>query len=158
MFLTSLKQICNEYLIKFSENQSAPKLENRKTSPCSTCAPNLLHCTCSCPGQQDTTTYAALVAHSLPKMHNKIAGIEFPFLSQRTAGLNIMMRSVISSFLHTHRHKSLYSLLPPAWQWPPRAAFSHFHRHFTAFKFKQLFIFFLFLMMIMPLLSLIIIL
>ena len=31
MFLTSLKQICNEYLIKFSENQSAPKLENRKT-------------------------------------------------------------------------------------------------------------------------------
>ena len=43
MFLTSLKQICNEYLIKFSENQSAPKLENRKTSPCSSCAPNLLH-------------------------------------------------------------------------------------------------------------------
>ena len=43
MFLTSLKQICNEYLIKFSENQSAPKLENRKTSPCSPCAPNLLH-------------------------------------------------------------------------------------------------------------------
>jgi len=38
-----LKQICNEYLIKFSENQSAPKLENRKTSPCSPCAPNLLH-------------------------------------------------------------------------------------------------------------------
>ena len=26
-----------------SENQSAPKLENRKTSPCSPCAPNLLH-------------------------------------------------------------------------------------------------------------------
>ena len=25
------------------ENQSAPKLENRKTSPCSPCAPNLLH-------------------------------------------------------------------------------------------------------------------
>ena len=43
MFLTSLKQTCNEYLIKFSENQSAPKLENRKTSPCSPCAPNLLH-------------------------------------------------------------------------------------------------------------------
>ena len=43
MFLTSLKQICNEYLIKFSENQSAPKLENRKTPPCSPCAPNLLH-------------------------------------------------------------------------------------------------------------------
>ena len=43
MFLTSLKQICNEYLIKFSENQSAPKLENRKTSPCSPCSPNLLH-------------------------------------------------------------------------------------------------------------------
>ena len=43
LFLTSLKQICNEYLIKFSENQSAPKLENRKTSPCSPCAPNLLH-------------------------------------------------------------------------------------------------------------------
>ena len=42
-FLTSLKQTCNEYLIKFSENQSAPKLENRKTSPCSPCAPNLLH-------------------------------------------------------------------------------------------------------------------
>ena len=40
LFLTSLKQTCNEYLIKFSENQSAPKLENRKTSPCS---PNLLH-------------------------------------------------------------------------------------------------------------------
>ena len=40
MFLTSLKQTCNEYLIKFSENQSTPKLENRKTSPC---APNLLH-------------------------------------------------------------------------------------------------------------------
>ena len=38
--VTVLKQICNEYLIKFSENQSAPKLENRKTSPC---APNLLH-------------------------------------------------------------------------------------------------------------------
>ena len=38
-----LKQTCNEYLIKFSENQSAPKLENRKTSPCSQCAPNLLH-------------------------------------------------------------------------------------------------------------------
>ena len=38
-----LKQICNEYLMKFSENQSAPKLENRKTSPCSPCAPNLLH-------------------------------------------------------------------------------------------------------------------
>ena len=43
MFLTPLKQICNEYLIKFSENQSTPKLENRKTSPCSPCAPNLLH-------------------------------------------------------------------------------------------------------------------
>ena len=43
MFLTSLKQICNEYLIKFSENLSAPKLENRKTSPCAPCAPNLLH-------------------------------------------------------------------------------------------------------------------
>ena len=43
MFLTSLKQTCSEYLIKFSENQSAPKLENRKTSPCSPCAPNLLH-------------------------------------------------------------------------------------------------------------------
>ena len=43
LFLTSLKQICNECLIKFSENQSAPKLENRKTSPCSSCAPNLLH-------------------------------------------------------------------------------------------------------------------
>ena len=43
MSLTSLKQICNEYLIKFSENQSAPKLENRKTSPCSPSAPNLLH-------------------------------------------------------------------------------------------------------------------
>ena len=41
--LTSLKQTCNEYLIKFSENQSAPKLENRKTSPCSPCAPNLPH-------------------------------------------------------------------------------------------------------------------
>ena len=41
--LTSLKQTCNEYLIKFSENQSAPKLESRKTSPCSPCAPNLLH-------------------------------------------------------------------------------------------------------------------
>ena len=27
----------------FSENQSAPKLENRKTSPCSPRAPNLLH-------------------------------------------------------------------------------------------------------------------
>ena len=43
MFLTYLKQIFNEYLIKFSENQSAPKLENRKTSPCFPCAPNLLH-------------------------------------------------------------------------------------------------------------------
>ena len=43
LFLTSLKQKCNEYLIKFSENQSAPKLENRKTSPRSPCAPNLLH-------------------------------------------------------------------------------------------------------------------
>ena len=43
MFLTSLKQTCNEYLIKFSENQSAPRLENRKTSPCSPCAPSLLH-------------------------------------------------------------------------------------------------------------------
>ena len=43
MSLTSLKQTCNEYLIKFSENQSAPKLENRKTSPSSPCAPNLLH-------------------------------------------------------------------------------------------------------------------
>ena len=41
--LDLLKQICNECLIKFSENQSAPKLENRKTSPCSPCAPNLLH-------------------------------------------------------------------------------------------------------------------
>ena len=38
LFVTSIKQICNEYLIKFSENQSAPMLENRKT-----CAPNLLH-------------------------------------------------------------------------------------------------------------------
>ena len=43
MFLTNLKQICNLCLIKFSENQSAPKLENRKTSPCSPCTPNLLH-------------------------------------------------------------------------------------------------------------------
>ena len=42
MFLTSLKQTCNEYLIKFSENQSAPKFENRKTSQYSPCAPNLL--------------------------------------------------------------------------------------------------------------------
>ena len=41
--MTSLKQTCNKYLIKFSENQSAPKLENMKTSPCSPCAPNLLH-------------------------------------------------------------------------------------------------------------------
>ena len=40
--MTSLKQTCNQYLIKFSENQSAPKLENRKTSPCSPCALNLL--------------------------------------------------------------------------------------------------------------------
>ena len=60
LFLTSLKQTCIEYLYlstvlrepehgsprtgaRFSENQSAPKLENRKTSPCSPCAPNLLH-------------------------------------------------------------------------------------------------------------------
>ena len=43
MFLTSLKQTCSEYLIKFSENQSAPKLEKGKTSPCSPCAPNLPH-------------------------------------------------------------------------------------------------------------------
>ena len=43
MFSTSVKQICNEYLIKFSENQSPPKLENRKASPCSPCAPNLFH-------------------------------------------------------------------------------------------------------------------
>ena len=43
LVLTSLKQICNEYLIKFSENQSAPKLENRKTSPYFPGAPNLLH-------------------------------------------------------------------------------------------------------------------
>merc|ERR1712240_907367 len=43
LFLTSLKQTCNEYMIKFSENQSAPKLENRKTSPFPPCAPNLLH-------------------------------------------------------------------------------------------------------------------
>ena len=43
LFLTSLQQTCNEYLIKFSENQSAHKLENRKTSPCSARAPNLLH-------------------------------------------------------------------------------------------------------------------
>ena len=28
---------------RFSENQSAPKLENRSTSPCSPRAPNLLH-------------------------------------------------------------------------------------------------------------------
>ena len=28
---------------RFSENQTTPKLENRKTSPCSPCAPNLLH-------------------------------------------------------------------------------------------------------------------
>ena len=28
---------------QFSKNQSAPKLENRKTSPCSPYAPNLLH-------------------------------------------------------------------------------------------------------------------
>ena len=41
--LTSLKQTCNAYLIKFSESQRAPKLENRKTSPCSPRAPNLLH-------------------------------------------------------------------------------------------------------------------
>ena len=40
---SSLNKTCNEYLIKFSENQSAPKLENTKTSPCSPCAPNLLH-------------------------------------------------------------------------------------------------------------------
>ena len=39
MFLTSLKQICNEYLIKFSENPSAPKLENRENiSMFSTCS------------------------------------------------------------------------------------------------------------------------
>ena len=43
LFLTSLKQTCNEYLIKFSENQSAPQLENWKTSPCSPRAPSLLH-------------------------------------------------------------------------------------------------------------------
>ena len=43
MFLTSLKQTCSEYLIKFSENQCAPKLENRKTSPFAPCAPNLPH-------------------------------------------------------------------------------------------------------------------
>ena len=30
-------------MIKFSENQSAPRVENRKTSPCSPRAPNLLH-------------------------------------------------------------------------------------------------------------------
>ena len=41
--MTSLKQTCNEYLIRFSDNLSAPKLENRKTSPCSPRAPNLLH-------------------------------------------------------------------------------------------------------------------
>ena len=28
---------------RFSENQSAPRLENKKTSPCSPCAPNLFH-------------------------------------------------------------------------------------------------------------------
>ena len=38
LFLTSLKQICNEYLIKFSENLCAPKLENRENiSMFSTC-------------------------------------------------------------------------------------------------------------------------
>ena len=44
------------------------------------------------------------------KMHNKI-GIEFPFLSQRTAGLNITMRSVISSFLHTDTQTQISLLL-----------------------------------------------
>ena len=66
MFLTSLKQTCNEYLIKFSDNQSAPKLENRKTSPCSPCAPNLLHVLVS----QDT--YAALVARLSPNLQTAL--------------------------------------------------------------------------------------
>ena len=60
LFLISLKQTCIEYLYLstvlwepehgsprtrawFSENQSPHKLENRKTSPCSPRAPNLLY-------------------------------------------------------------------------------------------------------------------
>ena len=59
MFFTSLKQTCNEYLIKFSENQSAPKLRTGKHL-------HVLHVlrtysTCSYPGYQDTTAYAALL-------------------------------------------------------------------------------------------------
>ena len=71
MFLTSLKQICNEYLIKFSENQSAPKLENRKTSPCSPCAPNLLHVLMS-----RTTGYHNLCSPALVKVKAKFAQTE----------------------------------------------------------------------------------
>ena len=41
--MTSLQQTCNEYLIRLSEHQRAPKLENKKTCPCSPRAPNLLH-------------------------------------------------------------------------------------------------------------------
>ena len=82
MFLTSLKQICNEYLIKFSENQSAPKLENRKTSPCSPCAPNLLHVLLSrttgyhnlcSPGCWGMKMQIILVFHSLASNWNCLA-------------------------------------------------------------------------------------
>ena len=38
LFLTSLKQICNEYLIKLHLSW-----RKGKTSPCSPCVPNLLH-------------------------------------------------------------------------------------------------------------------
>ena len=65
MFLTSLKQTCNEYLIKFSENQSAPKLENRKTSPCSPCALNLLHLLVSrIPGYHNLCSPVSYNGHS----------------------------------------------------------------------------------------------
>ena len=73
-----LKQICNEYLMKFSENQSAPKLENRKTSPCSPCAPNLLHVLMSrTTGYHNLCSpdilYVLLVVKVFARAHDKIS-------------------------------------------------------------------------------------
>ena len=91
MFLTSLKQTCNEYLIKFSENQSAPKLENRKTSPCSPCAPNLPHVLLSrIPGYHNLCSPAYLDDESLHTLGEFI----FNVITQRVKLDNNQLKKV----------------------------------------------------------------
>ena len=101
-----------------SQYQSAPKLENRKTSPCSPCAPNLLHVLVSrirgyhnlCSPEKNT---AGKSVESVPRVliiasicmrmhkfiHSKLNSSQYGSLSQYQSHKRIALY-IIASTLH----------------------------------------------------------